>query len=42
MDRIILMDKGKVVAMDKHENLLKSSELYREMVKKQKLEEMNI
>ena len=42
MDRIILMDKGKVVAMDKHENLLKSSELYREMVKKQKLEEISI
>lgn len=37
MDNIIVMDKGKILAKDKHKNLLKTSALYKEMIEKQEL-----
>ncbi len=39
LDKIILLDGGKVVAIGNHEELLKTSSLYQEMVKLQTLEE---
>ena len=30
-DKIVVLDDGKAVAIDTHENLLKSSEIYREI-----------
>lgn len=39
LDKIILLDAGKVVAIGTHEELLASSKLYSEMVKLQSLEE---
>ncbi|MFP4177740.1 MAG: ABC transporter ATP-binding protein [Acholeplasmataceae bacterium] len=38
MDKIILLEKGKVVAIGNHQELLETSELYRSMVKRQELE----
>jgi ATP-binding cassette subfamily B protein len=40
MDLIILLDKGSLVGMGTHEDLLKSSPLYQDMVKRQQLEYM--
>ena len=40
MDHIILLDKGSLVGMGTHEDLLKSSPLYQDMVKRQQLEYM--
>lgn len=34
-DRVILLDMGKVIAIDTHENLLKKNELYREIFRSQ-------
>lgn len=39
LDMIILLDEGKVVAIGNHNELLKSSPLYQEMVRLQTLEE---
>lgn len=38
MDKIILLDQGRVSAIGSHKELLKTSELYRDMVKRQTLE----
>jgi ATP-binding cassette, subfamily B, multidrug efflux pump len=38
MDKIILLEKGKLVAIGNHKELMKTSELYRSMVKRQELE----
>jgi ATP-binding cassette subfamily B multidrug efflux pump len=40
MDLIILLDKGSLVGMGTHEELLKTSPLYQDMVKRQQLEYM--
>ena len=39
LDKILLLDEGKIAAFGTHEELLLSSPLYREMVELQKLEE---
>mgnify|MGYP002802126841 FL=1 len=39
LDKIILLDDGKVSAIGTHDELLKTSELYREMVHLQSLQE---
>jgi len=39
MDKIIFIDEGRLVALGKHEELLKTCEEYRKMVELQKLEE---
>lgn len=39
MDKIVLIDEGKVVAVGKHEELLEKSKLYNKMVLLQKLED---
>ena len=39
LDRIIVLNEGKVEAFDTHENLLKISPTYKRMVDLQKLEE---
>lgn len=36
--RIMVMDKGRLIAFDNHATLMKSCEIYRELVKKQKLD----
>ncbi len=38
MDKIILLEKGRLVAIGNHKELMKTSELYRSMVKRQELE----
>ena len=38
MDKIILLDQGEVVAIGSHQELLKTSPLYQDMVKRQTLE----
>ena len=38
-DKIVVMDDGKVVSAGKHEELLKSSKLYGDMVRKSQLTE---
>ncbi|MGB0174906.1 MAG: ABC transporter ATP-binding protein, partial [Acholeplasmataceae bacterium] len=40
MDKIILLDHGKLVGLGSHEELLKSSPLYQDMVRRQQLETM--
>lgn len=40
MDKIILLDQGRVSAIGSHKELLKTSELYRDMVKRQTLENL--
>jgi ATP-binding cassette subfamily B protein len=39
MDKIIVLNEGKLEAFDTHENLLETSSLYREMVELQRLED---
>ncbi len=39
LDRILVLDEGRLVAYGSHEELLESSEVYREMVELQKLDE---
>ena len=38
MDKIILLDQGEIVAVGTHQQLLKTSELYQDMVRRQQLE----
>jgi ATP-binding cassette subfamily B protein len=38
MDKIILLDQGEIVAVGNHQQLLKTSELYQDMVRRQQLE----
>ena len=40
MDKIILLDQGEVVAMGSHKELMKTSPLYQDMVKRQTLENL--
>jgi ATP-binding cassette subfamily B protein len=40
MDKIILLDQGRVVAIGNHQQLMKTSELYQDMVKRQTLENL--
>ncbi len=40
MDKIILLDHGKLSAVGSHDELMKSSELYRDMVRRQRLEKL--
>ncbi|MBU1142053.1 MAG: ABC transporter ATP-binding protein/permease [Firmicutes bacterium] len=40
MDKIILLDQGSVVAIGNHQQLMKTSELYQDMVKRQTLENL--
>jgi ATP-binding cassette subfamily B protein len=40
MDKIILLDDGKVVAVGSHKELLKTSPLYQDMVRRQQLENL--
>lgn len=40
MDKIILLDDGKVVAVGSHKQLLKTSALYQDMVRRQQLENL--
>ena len=40
MDKIILLDQGKLVGLGTHDELLKSSPLYQDMVRRQRLETM--
>lgn len=40
MDKIILLDQGQVVAIGNHQTLMKTSELYQDMVKRQTLENL--
>ena len=40
MDKIILLDDGKVVAVGSHKELLKTSTLYQDMVRRQQLENL--
>ena len=40
MDKIILLDQGEVVAMGSHKELMKTSALYQDMVKRQTLENL--
>jgi ATP-binding cassette subfamily B protein len=40
MDKIILLDQGRVVAIGSHKDLLKTSPLYQDMVKRQTLENL--
>ncbi|MGB0203250.1 MAG: ABC transporter ATP-binding protein [Acholeplasmataceae bacterium] len=40
MDKIILLDQGKIVGIGNHDSLLKTSTLYQDMVKRQQLETM--
>jgi len=40
MDKIILLDAGKIVAIGSHKELLKTSTLYQDMVKRQQLENL--
>jgi len=40
MDKIILLDQGKIVAIGSHQELLKTSSLYQDMVKRQQLENL--
>jgi ATP-binding cassette subfamily B protein len=39
LDKIVLIDEGKVVAVGKHHDLMESSELYKDMVERQRLED---
>jgi len=41
VDKIVLLDHGRLVGFDTHENLLRDSELYRQLNKEQSLEEYN-
>jgi ATP-binding cassette subfamily B protein len=41
MDKIVLLEQGKVVAIGSHQQLLESSPLYQKMVKEQELEQAN-
>jgi ATP-binding cassette subfamily B protein len=38
LDKIILLDKGKLVGIGSHDDLMKSNPLYQEMVRLQTLE----
>ena len=40
MDKIIILDDGKIVGVGTHEELLKTSDAYNEIVDLQKLEEL--
>ncbi|MBN2299931.1 MAG: ABC transporter ATP-binding protein [Acholeplasmataceae bacterium] len=40
MDKIILLDQGRISAVGSHKELMKSSELYQDMVKRQTLENL--
>ncbi len=40
MDKIILLENGKLSAIGSHDELMKTSELYRDMVKRQRLEKL--
>jgi ATP-binding cassette subfamily B protein len=40
MDKIILLDQGQVVAIGSHKELMKTSPLYQDMVKRQTLENL--
>ena len=40
MDKIILLDHGKLSAVGSHDELMKTSELYQDMVKRQRLEKL--
>jgi ATP-binding cassette, subfamily B, multidrug efflux pump len=40
MDKIILFDQGEVVAIGNHAQLMKTSPLYQDMVKRQTLENL--
>lgn len=40
MDKIILLDDGKVVAVGSHKELLKTNALYQDMVRRQQLENL--
>ena len=40
MDKIILLDQGKVVGIGSHKELMKTSPLYQDMVKRQTLENL--
>ena len=40
MDKIILLDQGKISAVGSHATLMKTSELYQDMVKRQTLENL--
>ena len=40
MDKIILLDDGKVVGVGSHKELLKTNPLYQDMVRRQQLENL--
>jgi ATP-binding cassette subfamily B protein len=40
LDKIILLDKGKLVGIGTHDDLMKSNALYQEMVRLQTLENL--
>ena len=38
LDKIVLLDQGRLVGFGSHKELLKTNELYQDMVKRQELE----